>query len=285
MLDFAARAAALRRRVRATCAGDELDRRRLVACGVRLLDLGCFRIGSEDYAGERQPRPDHRAPRARPPVGGALVFDYPAKSGAAAAVGVGDRRRLRRARRAPAPPARRRPRAAARLPRRARWRAVRAEDINAYLKEVLGGDFSAKDFRTWNATVARRRRAWPPRRRRAPPTARAAGDQRGGRASRPMPGQHAGRLPGVIRRSAGVRRFLSGWTLEPGRRRPDRPAPARPAAAPGEDRGRRDRPADRAAGERRGGARRRVRRAAAQAPAAAPASVGRGGFSSSWAIT
>ncbi len=33
------------------------------------------------------------------------------------------------------------------------WVDVRSTDINAYIKEVTGGDFSAKDFRTWNATV------------------------------------------------------------------------------------------------------------------------------------
>ena len=36
---------------------------------------------------------------------------------------------------------------------RGRWHDVRSPDINAYLKEATGGDFSAKDFRTWNATV------------------------------------------------------------------------------------------------------------------------------------
>jgi DNA topoisomerase IB len=30
---------------------------------------------------------------------------------------------------------------------------VRSTDINAYVKEVTGGEFTAKDFRTWNATV------------------------------------------------------------------------------------------------------------------------------------
>ena len=30
---------------------------------------------------------------------------------------------------------------------------LRSDDINAYIKEVTGGDFSAKDFRTWSATV------------------------------------------------------------------------------------------------------------------------------------
>jgi DNA topoisomerase IB len=34
-----------------------------------------------------------------------------------------------------------------------RWRDVRSSDINEYVKRVTGGDFSAKDFRTWNATV------------------------------------------------------------------------------------------------------------------------------------
>jgi DNA topoisomerase-1 len=33
------------------------------------------------------------------------------------------------------------------------WVDVRSEDINAYIKEQTGGDFTAKDFRTWTATV------------------------------------------------------------------------------------------------------------------------------------
>ncbi|MGH9296798.1 MAG: hypothetical protein ACRDZP_02330, partial [Acidimicrobiales bacterium] len=34
-----------------------------------------------------------------------------------------------------------------------RWSDVRDEDVNSYLKEIVGDDFSAKDFRTWSATV------------------------------------------------------------------------------------------------------------------------------------
>jgi DNA topoisomerase IB len=34
-----------------------------------------------------------------------------------------------------------------------RWRDVRSPDINEYVKDVTTRDFSAKDFRTWNATV------------------------------------------------------------------------------------------------------------------------------------
>jgi DNA topoisomerase IB len=33
------------------------------------------------------------------------------------------------------------------------WIDVKSMDINLYLREITGGDFTAKDFRTWNATV------------------------------------------------------------------------------------------------------------------------------------
>ena len=36
---------------------------------------------------------------------------------------------------------------------RSGWADVKAAEINEYLKQVTGGDYSAKDFRTWNATV------------------------------------------------------------------------------------------------------------------------------------
>ena len=83
--------------------------------------------------------------------GGQLRFDYPAKGG---------QRRWWRSgprgdRRGPGPqaPAPGRARAAGLQGRRGRWHDVRSSDINAYLQEALGSDFSAKDFRTWAATV------------------------------------------------------------------------------------------------------------------------------------
>ena len=33
------------------------------------------------------------------------------------------------------------------------WFDVKSDDINAYIKETAGGDFTAKDFRTWTGTV------------------------------------------------------------------------------------------------------------------------------------
>ena len=34
-----------------------------------------------------------------------------------------------------------------------RWRDVTSRDINEFVKEIVGGDVSAKDFRTWHGTV------------------------------------------------------------------------------------------------------------------------------------
>ena len=82
---------------------------------------------------------------------GLMVFDYPAKSGQRRLQGVLDERAcaivaaLKR-RRGGGPEL-------LAYKERGRWHDVRSEDINAYLKEATGGDFSAKDFRTWNATA------------------------------------------------------------------------------------------------------------------------------------
>ena len=133
--------------------GDELTQERVLALAVRLLDRGFFRIGSEEYTVQNESyglatmRKQHVTVRSD----GEMVFDYPAKSGVRRVQAVVD------------------PVAAelvARLRRRRgggdellayrdgrRWRDVRSEDINAYLKQATGGDFSAKDFRTWNATL------------------------------------------------------------------------------------------------------------------------------------
>ena len=79
-----------------------------------------------------------------------------------------------------------------------------------YLKEATGGDFSAKDFRTWNATVlaavalgvSGEVGGHPDR-----PQARGQPRDRRGRA---LPRQHAGRLPRLLHRPARVRRLPGG---------------------------------------------------------------------------
>jgi len=144
-------------RLRTVVAGD-LGRRgfpkeKVVAAAVRLLDIGYFRIGGEEYAEEHESfglctleRP-HVAVR-----GAAMRFAYPSKSGKERAITVVDRdvARLVKALRA-------REGGGEDLlawrEGRSGWVDLRAEDVNAYLKEHLGDEFSAKDFRTWSGTV------------------------------------------------------------------------------------------------------------------------------------
>jgi DNA topoisomerase IB len=129
-----------------------VDRRRVLAAAARLLDLGFFRIGSEQYAEQNESfglatmRRDHVTCSK-----GVLTFDYRAKSGKQRVQSVADDelcslvRTLKR----------RRDEHPELLAFRAgsEWVDVKSSDINDYLREITGGDFTAKDFRTWHATV------------------------------------------------------------------------------------------------------------------------------------
>src|SRR3954447_20121073 len=153
MLDFARALPAMRRRVADDLDAEGMTRERVLACAVRLLDRGFFRVGGEDYAAENESyglATIHKR-HVKLLEGGALLFDYPAKSGQRRIQSIVDSEvydivaALKR-RRGGSPEL-----LAYRDGRR--WRDLKSADINAYIKDVTGGDFSAKDFRTWNATV------------------------------------------------------------------------------------------------------------------------------------
>ncbi|MEA2298207.1 MAG: topoisomerase [Solirubrobacteraceae bacterium] len=214
MLEFAARLPRLRRRVERELRSGELDRRRMLACAVRLLDVGCFRVGSEDYARENGSHgltTIHREHVRR--RGAELVFDYPGKSGQRlvtvvddpAAVAALDALLRRR---------RSRPEEQLLAYRDGRaWRPVRAEDINTHLKECLDGDFTAKDFRTWNATVL----AAASLARAAPAAQTKTARRRAITAAVGVASECLGNTPAVCRASyidpRLFDRFDSGWTL------------------------------------------------------------------------
>jgi DNA topoisomerase-1 len=153
MVDFAAALPKLRTRVLKTLRdGDELDHDRVLSCAVRLLDVGLFRIGSEQYADDDGGTGLATVRKENVSVSGdEIIFDYLGKGGVHRVQAVQD------------PPvvavvsALRRRRAggdhllAYRDGRR--WRPVRSDEIGEYLKELIGEQFTAKDFRTWNATV------------------------------------------------------------------------------------------------------------------------------------
>ena len=153
MIAFARSLPAMRRRVTRQLRPDGISRERVLAAAVRLLDRGFFRVGGEDYAAENDSyglATIHKR-HVRLLDGPVLVFDYPAKGGQRRIQSIVDPdvyeivAELKR-RRGGAPEL-----LAYRDGRR--WRDLRSDDINAYIKEVTGGEFTAKDFRTWNATV------------------------------------------------------------------------------------------------------------------------------------
>ncbi|MCC5033658.1 DNA topoisomerase IB [Streptomyces sp. WAC 00631] len=129
-----------------------LTRNRVLATGVRLLDLGFFRVGSERYADRNQTfglttlLREHTACRR-----GQVTFTYPAKHGKEQIQAVADPGTCR----AVTALMRRRSGGDRLLTywQRPEWREVAGADLNGYLRETGGVDITAKDFRTWHATV------------------------------------------------------------------------------------------------------------------------------------
>ncbi len=152
MREFALGLPRLRRVVTVDLRRQGMPRERALACAVRLLDLGFFRVGSEVYAEENESyglatvRREHVTIKRSE-----VVFDFPAKSG---------RRRIQSirdgaARRALEAMYRRRSGPEDLLAYREgkEWRDVRSDEINEYIHEHIGDRFTAKNFRTWHGTV------------------------------------------------------------------------------------------------------------------------------------
>ena len=152
MVGFARALPELRRRVERDLSSDGLGPERLLACAARLLDRGFFRIGSEDYAEENDTYGLATMRKRHATVNGELVvFDYESKGGGRRVQAIADSevadlvRTLKRRRGGGEE--------LLAFKRRGRWVDVKSADINSYLRNATGGDFTAKDFRTWNATV------------------------------------------------------------------------------------------------------------------------------------
>src|SRR3954464_13949631 len=152
MIDFARALPRLRERVNKDLSKRGIPRDKVLAAAMRLLDLGFFRIGSENYAEENDTYGIATMRKRHVKVSGDTVtFDYEAKGGKRRVQAIGDADVAKVARTLKE----RRGGGQELLAYRVgdRWTDVKSADINAYLKEATGGDFSAKDFRTWSATV------------------------------------------------------------------------------------------------------------------------------------
>lgn len=149
---FGRRLPQVRARVREDLGSGTLDAAAVCAVAVRMLDLGCFRIGSDVYTAENGSfgltTLERRHVRRR---GGVLEFDFTGKSGVEHHVEIDDPavveevERMRRRRSGdPALLAWRDGRT---------WRSLTPADVNDYLRSLVGAEASAKDFRTWHGTV------------------------------------------------------------------------------------------------------------------------------------
>jgi DNA topoisomerase-1 len=142
----------MRRRIAADLRGRGLERDRVLALALHLLDLGYFRAGGEQYAEENNSYGiatllcEHVALHKQ-----AVEFDYPAKSGVRRTLLIDDPEVVRSVRAL----LRRRDRTQRFLVCRngAAWADIHAEDLNVRFKELVGPQYSVKDLRTWHGTV------------------------------------------------------------------------------------------------------------------------------------
>ena len=191
-----------------------MPKERVLACAVRLLDRGFFRIGGETYAeanetyGLATMRKEHVRFEGRE-----VVFEYIAKSGKERIQSIVDPAvydvvKALKARRAGGEEL-----LAYRVGKT--WRDVKSMDINVYLKHIAGGDYSAKDFRTWHATVLAAQALAVSKQAMTSATARKRAVSR----AIQEVSHYLGNTPAVCRKSyvdpRVIDRYESGWTIAP----------------------------------------------------------------------
>jgi DNA topoisomerase-1 len=152
MLRFARRLPEIRAIARSVLAADHADREQTLALAIRLLDVGLFRVGWDRYARDNGHVGLTTLRRENLTVhGGEVRFDFVAKSGKRRRMTVRDPQSVRALshlrRRRGSPPE------LLVYPSPRGWRRIHAPDVNNTLRCWGHGPYSAKEFRTWSATV------------------------------------------------------------------------------------------------------------------------------------
>lgn len=151
LADFAAALPKIRRRIAQDMGLPKLPRQKVLATVVRLLERTFIRVGNEEYARENKSFGLTTMKNRHVTVKGArLRFRFRGKSGREHEVGVTDRRIAKIVAKCQD------------LPGQdlfeyvdddGKIRNVTSQDVNDYLREITGQDFTAKDFRTWAGTL------------------------------------------------------------------------------------------------------------------------------------
>jgi DNA topoisomerase-1 len=142
----------LRRRVRRDVRLVGMPRNKVLAIVVSLLDATRLRIGNAEYARDNDSYglTTLRNRHVQFISDGKLMLRFVGKGGAEHEIAVGNRRLARLVRHCHQLPGQR---LFQYLDENGEARPIDSDQVNAYLKESMGDDFTAKDFRTWNATL------------------------------------------------------------------------------------------------------------------------------------
>jgi DNA topoisomerase-1 len=141
----------VRERVERDIARPGLQRDKVMATLVWLLERTLIRVGSHELAKENNSFGLTTLRRRHVSIeGSTLRFEFRGKSGVAHAVAVTDRRIARIVQRCRELPGRE---LFQYVDARGRRQIVYADDVNTYLREITGRDVTAKDFRTWMGTM------------------------------------------------------------------------------------------------------------------------------------
>ncbi len=141
----------VRKRVEDDLKGRKLTRERAVASVVRLLDLGAVRIGNEGYAQRNKSYGATTLRRRHAEVTGAtLRLRYKGKSGKMRELSLTDRNLARLVRTMQDLPGQH---VFKYVDDDGEAHSVGSCEVNGYLEETMGARFTAKNFRTWHASV------------------------------------------------------------------------------------------------------------------------------------
>jgi DNA topoisomerase-1 len=148
---FGAALPKLRKKVEEDIEGRALSFDTVVAAVVRLIDSTHMRVGNEEYAKENKSFGATTLRNRHASVsGGKLKLSYTGKHAIKRTVTINDRNLARIARRTQDLPGQHLFEC---VDNEGGTRPVTSNDVNAYIKEAMGEDFTAKDFRTWGASV------------------------------------------------------------------------------------------------------------------------------------
>jgi DNA topoisomerase-1 len=129
-----------------------LPREKVLAAVIRVMEITLIRVGNEEYAKTNKSFGLTTLRNRHAKIGSAkAVFEFRGKSGKIHRTGFSDRRLARILKACQDLPGQR---LFQYLDEEGEQHVVESADVNAYLRDTMGEDFSAKDFRTWAGTLA-----------------------------------------------------------------------------------------------------------------------------------